>query len=217
MRKIIPFILLFCLSVGMSLSYGESESNEVDPFLVKMFSDAKAHNVKALEELRDQIKMKNNRDLTSAYSLALYIASPKKYKQEYFDNFPVDSDGLSYFNEIELKELTPAFLYYIDAIGLIAEEGNDQAIEKVIIGFNHSDGGGAELFCDYLIRLFDEQLHKTMKAFFRIDEAQRQKAYSCFETIDTKEFSSLKNKLKKLKATAIKSEMKIIREIENYQ
>lgn len=180
MKMISSIILLLCLSVGVCLSNNGTVSNEADTFLKKMFNYAKVHNVRALEELRDQIKVKNNRNLTSAYSLALYIASPKKYKQQYVANFPVDSEGLYYFNEIELKELTPTYLYAIDAIGLIAEEGNDQAIEKVIIGYNHSDAGAAELFCDYLTKLFDKQLHKTIKAFSRIDEGQRQKAYSCF-------------------------------------
>jgi hypothetical protein len=217
MKKIVLFILLFCLSVGMGLSYGQKESTQADPFLVKMFSDAKAHNIKALEELRDQVKKKKDRNLTSAYFMALYIASPKKYRQQYVDNYPVDFEGLYYFEtQINLKELTP-YLYYIDSIGLIAEEGNEQAIEKVIMGCIHSDGGGAELFCDYLEKVLNKQLHKTIKAFSQIDEKQREKAYLCFKLMGAKEFSSIQNKINKLKETATKSEIKVIDEILNYQ
>jgi hypothetical protein len=203
----------------MSSSYGQIVSNEEDTFLAKMFDYAKTHNVKALEELRDKIKLKKNRTLTNAYYLALYIAAPEKYKQQYVDNFPVDYEGImmDFYEQIELKKLTPTFFYSIDSLGLIAAEGNDKAIEKVIIGSIHSDGIVGEEFCDILEKIFDKQLQKTVKAFSRIDEGQRQKAYSCFELMEAKEFNTLKSKLEKLKAKATDPEMKIIRQIENYQ
>jgi hypothetical protein len=217
MKKIL-FILLVCMSV-MSSSYGQTGSNEADPFLVKMFDYAKAHNVKALEGLRNEVKLKKNRTVTNAYSLALYIAAPEKYKQQYVNNFPVDYQGimLDFYEQIELKKLTPTFFYSIDSLGLIAAEGNDKAIEKVLIGSIHSDGIVGEEFCDILEKIFDKQLHKTVKAFSRIDDGQRQKAYSCFEMMEAKDFGALKSKLEKLKAKATKPEKKIIREIENYQ
>jgi hypothetical protein len=187
------------MSVG--LSNGQTASDEQDTFLAKMFNYANTHNLKALEKLRDQIEMKKDRNLSAAYSLALYIAAPKKYRQQYVDNFPTDSEGINYFNErIELKELTPSYLY-ID--------------EKVIIGINHSDGGAAELFCDSLARLFNKQLRKTLRVFSRIDEELRKKAYICFELMEAKEYSSLKTRLEKLKAKATEAEIKVIREIGN--
>ena len=213
MKKIL-FVLLFYMSL-MSLSYGQTWAKETDPFLVRMFDYAKTHNIKALEGLNNEVKLKNDQNLIIAYSLALYIADPEKYKQQYVDNFPTDSEGTNYLTEqIEIKELTPSF-FFIDAIGLIAKGGNDKAIEKVIIGISHSDGGATELFCDYLGKLFDKQPQKTIKAFSRIEERQRQNAYSCFELMDEKDFSTVKRKLKKLKAKATKQEMKIIREIES--
>ncbi len=219
MKKTILLALLFCLSVRVSLTYSQTVSNEADPFLVKMFYYAKTHNVKALEELRDKIKLEKNRTLTNAYSLALYIAAPEKYKQQYVDNFPVDYEGImmDFYEQIELQRLTPTFFYSIDSLGLIAAEGNDKAIEKVIIGSIHSDGIVGEEFCDILEKIFDKQLQKAVKAFSRIDEGQRQKAYICFEMMAAKDFSALKSKLEKLKAKATKLEIKIIREIENYQ
>jgi hypothetical protein len=215
MKKTISLILLFCLSMSVGLSNGQTASDEQDTFLAKMFNYANTHNLKALEKLRDQIEMKKDRNLSAAYSLALYIAAPKKYRQQYVDNFPTDSEGINYFNErIELKELTPSYLY-IDAIGVIAEDGDDKAIEKVIIGINHSDGGAAELFCDSLARLFNKQLRKTLRVFSRIDEELRKKAYICFELMEAKEYSSLKTRLEKLKAKATEAEIKVIREIGN--
>lgn len=217
MKMVSSLTLLLCLFMGLSLSNGQTAPDETDIFLKEIFKYANTHNVRALEELREKVDLKNDRDLTAAYSLALYIAAPKKYKQQYVDNFPIDAEGMHYFNDrIELKQLTSSYLY-IDAIGGIAEEGDDKAIEKVIIGFNHSDGGAAELFCDTLTRLFGKQLRKTLKAFSRIDKGLRQKAYLCFELMEAKEFSSLKSKLGKLRREATKSEIKVIDEIDKYQ
>ncbi len=217
MKAATSLIFLFCLFLGISLSNSQTTPDDTDTFLKEMFNYADSHNVKALEELRDRIRMKKDRELTAAYSLALYIAAPKKYKQQYVDNFPIDSEGMSYFNErIELKGLTPSYLY-IDAIGRIAEKGNDKAIEKVIIGFTLSDGGAAELFCDSLEKLFDKQLRKTLKAFSRIEEGLRQKSYICFKLMEGEKFGSLKGKLRKLRREATKSEIKVIDEIDKYQ
>jgi hypothetical protein len=217
MKAVSSLILLFCLFLVVSLSNSQTTGDETDTLLKEMFNYANTHNLEALEGLRDQIRMKKDRELTAAYSLALYIAAPKKYKQQYADNFPGDSEGMRYFSErIELKGLTPSYLY-IDAIGRIAEEGNDKAIEKVIIGFTLSDGGAAELFCDYLEKLFDKQLRKTLRAFSRIEEGLRQKTYICFELMEGEKFSSLKSKLRKLRQEATKSEIKVIDEIDKYQ
>lgn len=220
MRMVNSLILAFCLLVGGARSIsGEMMSNEIDAYLSKMFDCAKAHNVKALEELKNKIKLKENKTLTVAYSLALYIASTKKYKQQYVETFPVDHKGIMYdlYEQIELKNLTPSFLYSIEAIGSIAEEGNEKAIEKVLYGHIHSDGVVAELFCDFLVRLFDKQSQKTLRALSRLREEQRQKNYSCFRMMELNEFSSFKENLSKAKGKATKSETKIIEEIERYQ
>jgi hypothetical protein len=214
MKIATSLILFLCISVVVC---GVNSQNEAEPFLTRMFDYANAHNVSALEELRDKMDLKKDPNLAAAYSLALYIAAPEKYKQQYVDNFPADSEGMRYFNEqIELKGLTPSY-FFIDAIGRIAEEGNDKAIEKVIIGFTLSDGGAAELFCDCLEKLYDKQLRKTIRTLARIEEGLRQKTYVCFRLMELGKFSSLKSKLRKMKPAATDAETKIIYEIENYR
>ena len=208
--------LIFLLIMFVSLSNGQTASDETDIFLAKMFEYANTHDVKALEELRDQIRVKKDQELTAAYSLALYIAAPEKYKEQYVDNFPADSEGMRYFSErIELQGLTPSY-FYIDAIGRIAAEGNDKAIEKVIIGFTLSDGGAAQLFCDTLATLFAKQLRKTLRVFSQTEEGLRQKTYICFELMGAKEITQLKSKLRKLKPEASEKEKKVIDEIDKY-
>ncbi len=219
MKIISLLILLFCLTGSLSSANGQKTSDELDSYLKKIFNYANSHDVKALEELKDKIKIKKDRALTNAFSLALYIASPEKYKRQYVDNFPIDHEGImvDYYERIELKRLTPSFLYSIVSIGFIAEEGNEKAIEKVLRGSIHSDGIVAEEFCDMAVKIINKQLQKTLQAYSRINEADRQTAYSCFQMMDVKEFRALKSKLNKIRAGATESEIKIISEIENYQ
>jgi len=206
------------MSAGLLVAGGQEKFTEPDPILVEIFNYANTHNVKALEDLREKIKSKKDRVLNAAYSLSLYIASPERYKQQYVDDFPVDFNDLNdFFEQVEMKGLTPTFLYSIDAIGSIAEQGNEKAIEKVIIGVSLSDAGATELFCDAFMRLFDKQLQKTIRVLFRIDEGIRKRAYSCFEMMEGKEFKSLKEKVNRMKKGATDSEIKVIDEIDRYR
>lgn len=219
MKMISLIILLFCLPVSVGLSNSDTSSNEMDICLRKMFAYANDHNVRALEEMSSQIKLRNNKLLTNAYSLALYIASPKKYKQQYVDAFPTDYEGIMYelYERIELKKLTPKFLYSIESIGLIAEEGNEKAIGKVLNGNIHSDGVVSELFCGILAKLFARQTQKTLKCLSRLDKEQRDKNYSCFNVMDSREFALLKEKLKRMRSKISEAETIVLSEIENYQ
>lgn len=211
--------IVVCLIASPLLGNNIQGTNDIDTFLTAMFNYAKAHNLRALEGLRGEVKLKNDRTLTNAYSLALYIASPNKYEQHYVMGFPVDYDGIMHdlYERIELKRLTPKFLYSIESIGLIAQGGNEKAIEKVLQGNIHSDGVVAELFCDILIKLFEKQPQKTLRAFSQIDKEQRQKNYLCFKVLNLKEFTSLKTKIKKVKLKASKLELTVIQEIEKYE
>ena len=187
-----------------------------DEFLVKMFDNAKVHNVNYVESLRGNILAKEDQ---AAYYLALYIADPNRYKQQYVDNFPTDDSGImfNYYERIELNRLTPSFLYSFSELGLIAQAGNSKAIEKVIIGLNHSDGVVAEEFCDVLIKTFVKQLSKTVTTLAGTDKGERQKSYSCFVMMEANEFGALKAELKRIKSKATKPEKQIISEIENYR
>jgi len=191
----------------------------MDTFLEKMFKCANNHNLSALEELSSQVELRNSKLLAKAYSLALYIASPKKYEQQYIDSFPTDYEGimLELYEQIELKGLTPKFLFSIEAIGLIAEGGNEKAIEKILLGNIHSDGVVNELFCDILVKLFTKQPEKALRSLSRLNKEQREKNYSCFNLMDLRGFTLLRDNLKKLKSKASESEMKVLFEIESYR
>lgn len=214
MRLISSFILV-CILTGLSLA--NTTTAAIESYLIKMFNYANAHNVKALEDMQGEIVSKKIGTIVTAYSLALYIASPEKYKNQYVDNFPVTYEGIMYdlYELIELKKFTPKFLYSIESIGLIAQDGNDKAIEKVLEGTIHSDGVVSDSFCDILTGLFHKQPQKTLKALSKLNAEQRSKEYSCFKLMDSEEFVILKEYIEKLKpATTL--EKKVIQEIMQY-
>ncbi len=214
MKGINLFVLFFFLLSGISLANGKN--TEIDMYLMKMFEYAKAHDLDALIDFKNKIKTVDNRTLNNGYSLALYIASPIKYKDQYVENFPENYEGIGYdlYERIELKGLTPKFLYSIEALGSIAEEGNTKAIEKVLIGIIHSDGIVSELFCDFIKRLFNKQPQKTIHALSELKKEQRDINCQCLRLLDSEELKSLKTKLKKLRAEFSKSELIVIQEIE---
>ncbi len=213
--KRINFIALFLfLFSGVSLANGNE--SEIDMYLMKMFEYAKAHDIDALIHFKTKIKPIDNRTLNNGYSLALYIASPIKYKDQYIENFPENYEGIGYdlYERIELKGLTPKFLYSIEALGSIAEEGNIKAIDKVLKGIIHTDGIIGEAFCDSMERLFDKQLQKTIHALSKLKKEQRDESYKCLEIMEPREFNSLKEELREIKPKASKSESDVIQEIE---
>lgn len=219
MKKVGILVFLFFFVLGLRLADSGTESNEANPFLTKMFHYANTHNAKSLEALAEKIKLKNNRLLNNAYFLALYIASPEKYKRQYGDNFPVDYEGimLDYYEQIELKMLTPKFLYSIESIGLIAEEGDEKAIEKVLNGMTNSDGVVSESFCEVIVKLLQKQPIKTLKCLSSLSKAQRQKNYTCFGAADSREFALAMDSLKKIKTKISNAEREVLLEIESYQ
>ncbi len=219
MKKVGVLVFLFFFVLGLRLANSGTESNEANPFLKEMFHYANTHNVKSLEELAEKIKQKNNRLLNNANFLALYIASPEKYKRLYVDNFPVDYEGimLDYYEQIELKMLTPKFLYSIESIGLIAEEGDEKAIEKVLTGMTNSDGVVAESFCQIIVKLLQKQPEKTLNCLASLSKAQRKKNYACFGVADSREFALAIDSLKKIKTKIPNAEREVLLEIESYQ
>lgn len=217
MKTIILLTLLFCMLVGLQLAHGETESNETDTYLAKVFNYAKVRNVQALESLKIEIERLNNSTLTRAYSLALYLAASEKYEDQYVDKFPVDSNGImrDLYENIELKRFTPRFLYSVEALGEIALKGNERAIEKILIGVVHSDGAVSELFCDYTAKLFAKKLQSTVTALSRIDVNERKGTYDCLKLIESKDVAVLKKNVRKIK-TSDQKVLQVIQEINRF-
>jgi hypothetical protein len=217
MKTAISLTLLFCLIVGLHLAHGATVSNETDAYLVKIFNYAKVHDLQALEGLRKEIETLNNSTLAIAYALSLYMAAPEKYESQYVEKFPVDSSGImrDLYENIELKRLTPRFLYSVEALGEIALKGNEKAIGKILTGVVHSDGAVSELFCDYTAKLFDKKLQSTVAALSRIDASERKGTYDCLKLMESKDVAALKKNVRKIK-TDDQKVLQVIQEINRF-
>jgi hypothetical protein len=125
----------------------------------------------------------NNGTLVNAYIVALYVASPDRYAKEFVSQFPVDYSGIMYdiYDQIELPQLTPKFLYAFDALGAIADHGDRLAIKKIALGLIHSDGVVSEEYCDNLQRVFGkyrDEVSNVLKSL-SADEKKQLKRAGC--------------------------------------
>jgi hypothetical protein len=183
------------------VALSNQEISDVNQHLIIIFDYAKTHNVQALEGMKVEIAKLNNSTLNKAYYLSLYMVAPEKYETLYVDIFPVDTNGIMHdlYENIELKRLTPKFLYSVDAIGAIALKGNKKAIEKVLLGGMHSDGAVSELFCDYTAKLLDKNLLRTLIVLSRVESNERKGIYECFNLMTSEDFLLLKKKINTIK------------------
>jgi hypothetical protein len=218
--RYVALILLGILIALFKISgaNGNAATADVHLILTKIFDYAKTHNVQALDNLRSEVETSGDTTLIKAYALALYMAAPQKYEAQYVEKFPVDSKGIMHdlYENIEMKRLTPRFLYSVEALGEIALKGNERAIEKIFLGVLHSDGAVSELFCDYTVKLFGKNLQSTLTALSRIDSDERKGTYECLKLMAPGDVAALKNNIRKVKTNDQKV-LQVIEEIWAFQ
>lgn len=199
--------------------FGEALPADLDTCLVNMFNYAKHRDIKSLERMKKRVDIENNRSIFNAYVLALYIASPRKNTKTFIENFPEDYDGImdDYYERIELKRLTPRFLYSINSIVSLAEKGNDKAIFKVINGYVHSDGVVSDVFCDGIIRSLNSNTKIVLSHVAELSIEERQVIYSCLTSVDSREFENILHKLDNIKATSNERQGDVIKEIGEFE
>jgi hypothetical protein len=218
--RIIKIIILFICLTSIPCFAGEQRTQtDLDLIIMQMFNHAKANDIEALKLMGKDIKKVKNRTLSNAYNLALLIARPSEYKKRFIDNFPIDAAGImsDLYERIELKQLTPNFLYSFETIGQYAEEGNRIAIEKVLKGHIHSDGAVSEIYCNSMNRLYLKQTKETIAALSLLSKKHRMKNYECFEYLSLEGFVDLQDYLKRNQRNVSRKELAVINEIENYQ
>jgi hypothetical protein len=216
MRTIAFVGLLLSFLLTSCFTKAEVASDKMDATLRRIFSYARSHDTNALENLMDEIEWKNNRTLSNAFTLALYISAPEKYEAQFIERFPTDYAGIMYdfYDQIEIKNLTPHFMYSVEAVGNLAQKGNEKAINRLLRGSIHSDGAVAEMFCEQVQRTLCSQTITTVRVLSGIEEDTRKKLYwLCLEDMEMKEFSALRDKLMKLRPTATEKEATVIQEI----
>lgn len=204
-----PSSLLFVATSASNVNMMDVEKVEGAPLFKTMFEHVEKKDLKSLEKLRSKVDAQKSVNISAVYALALYAVAPIKYKKQYVAKFPVDLEGLNYFvMQRERGDCAAMFSNAIGAIGGIAEEGDKNAIRKVLINIGNSDGEITELFCGTLGRLLEKQFQKTVCVLSGLDIPKRQKAYGCFEMMNSKELSIIENNI-----AAAKSNNKVLNEI----
>lgn len=196
------FSTFFLLFIETSTVLSGNETTAIDSYLGKIFEYAKGHDIQRLKNIKGEVDKLNNSTLLTAYYLALYIADPKENESLYVDKFPTDHNGImnDLYENIELEQRTPKFLYSMETIGEISLKGNEKAIEKVLIGSVHSDGVVSELFCDYVTKLLENNFEKTLTVLSRLQITERKGIYDCLKLMTSEELSLLKSKITKIKS-----------------
>lgn len=156
--------------------------------------------------------------MNNAYPLALYIASPREYEEEFVENFPTDHEGLmsDIFVRVEAKGLTPRFMYSVRSLARIAEEGNEQAIEKVFQGCLHTGAAVTVAFSETAINVLVKQSEGSLRTLSLLTQKERRKIYSLtleYIIISPEQSQSIRKQLEGLKRGATEKEQIVITEI----
>ena len=115
MRFLIAFFIIPTL-IWTNIAIADSPTEPVDVTLREIFDYARKEDVDSLEKMREDIMSSNDRTLMNTYPLALYIASPDKYREEFVGSFPTDYAGLMHdlFRHVESERLTPTFMFSVE-------------------------------------------------------------------------------------------------------
>ena len=208
--------LMACSHESEVTANGVSLFKDSDP-LVELFDLASKKNASKLESMREVVNASTNNTLRRAYPVALFIAAPSQYEQEFVETFPVDHNGLmEELYGLELKQLTPRFLYSVIALGKIADKGNEKAIQKVLQANTHSDGVVGELLCETFTNLLQDQPRKTLIELSALSANDRGKNYSCLKLLSPENLRSLRKRLGQISQETSDREKAVVRQIELY-
>jgi len=174
----------------MSLACADSPSAGVDAQIDAIFQMAKRRDTASLENMKASVDSRSDRSLSIAYSLALYLAAPEKYEDQFVTNFPEDYEGVMLdLYRFEEEHRTPSFLFSFDALGRIAEHGNAQAMRKLVLAAAHSDGVVAEALCEVLGRLISERPRETRAALQKLPSPDRERTVECVKSATIEQYT----------------------------
>src|SRR5882724_172110 len=180
------WLLLLVVTVGcVAAGNVVRDDDSPGPFLEKMFASARTHRTDDILQYRSKVDGSQSMILKAGYALALYISDPTQYQAQFVRSFPTDREGLSsLINLIESKNLTPRFMYSVEALGEIAATGDAVATEKIVRASGQADGGPGEVICAEFSKIVKRAPGAVVKSFSSMDEARRREGYVCLELLD---------------------------------
>jgi hypothetical protein len=172
------------LALGpVCLGASDAATTPEPPTPEALFALANSKNLRELERISRTPSVRASSLLTAASTVALFTASPAKYRDRFVAWFPQDGQGVmqELYGEIELKRLTPGFLFSFTELGRIARDGYSPAVAKLFGAVNASDGAVAELLCEEAVRVLRDRTTLAIRSIARLRTEERAKVYECLQ------------------------------------
>jgi len=199
---LIPTLLLLPTAGAQRVPAEAPQTRTSSANLAILFEHARRHETEAVLRLKPGAEQGGDRVWEIGYYVALYIASPEKYRNEFVEHFPVDSEGIMriLYEQIELPKLTPKWLFSFAALGEIARAGDAPAMQRCLNGMIHSEGAVAESYCDSIEKAFGSQPETWVKVLQSGPEDPRGAIATCFSAWKPDTLERLEKSLSSRKA-----------------
>jgi hypothetical protein len=201
--SLLPILLLAPASGALRVPAQSPQTLPESTSLSTLFEYAKRHEIDAVLRLGQDSKHSGDRAWEIGYPVALFIASPEKYRSGFVEHFPVDAEGIMQilYEKIEVPKLTPKWLFSFESLGSIARTGDALAIDRCMKGLASSRGVVAEANCASLEKIFESQKEIFQKALLALTVEQREPFTACFSTWAPTQLDQLQSSLRALQAT----------------
>ena len=191
--------LYFAMSILciLMIHIGVSFACQDQDILKSIFSKT-VNDTSLLKEKVDRLQNLSFQMKEFLYSYHLFMQDSTKYKDNFIRTFPEDYDGIMrlVYEKIEVRKLTPEFMYSFKVLGENALLRNCIAAKKIIMVYVHSDGIVAELVSNYMIELFKNHLSLIIDHIYELSENDIQKIGYSFKMIESNDKQLIKEQLK---------------------
>jgi len=200
--SLLPILLLAPASGAQRVSAQSPQTGPTSTSLSALFEHAKRHETDAVLRLGQDPMRAGDRAWEIAYPVALYIASPEKYRGGFVEHFPVDAEGIMQilYERIEVPKLTPKWLFSFESLGSIARTGDALAIDRCMKGLAGSRGVVAEAYCASLEKILESQKEKFQKSLLALTAGEREPFTACFSAWAPAQLDRLESSLLALQA-----------------
>jgi len=201
--SLLPILLLAPVSGAQRVPVESPQTRPDSTSLSTLFEHAKRHETDAVLRLGKDPKHAGDRAWEIGYPVALYIASPDKYRGGFVEHFPIDAEGIMQilYEKIEVPKLTPKWLFSFESLGSLARTGDAIAIDRCTKGLAGSRGVVAGAYCASLERIFESQKEKFEQALLVLTVEQREPFTACFSTWPSTQLDLLESSLLALQAS----------------
>jgi len=198
--KIITINLL--TFIIMSNLYSQNIQKNIEEIYTKSYEDTimLMNDIQRVKDISENSKI-------FLYHFYLFLQDQMLNKSDFIIYFPQNYEDIMrlLYERVELKKLTPEFLYSFRMLGGYALEKDIKAVEKILIVYLHSDGVVAELLSDYIVKLFNVDFELMIYFLNGLEIKDMYKITDCVKIIDKNDKTILIEKIKRYQDTMNKN------------